>query len=227
MNVRNASDGLAIMQPYFFPYLGYYSLAMVAKEFVFFDDVQYIKKGWINKNVLGNGASIIVPLQKASINKKICDIKLLDDIRWKQKLLNSVWHCYRGAPYFDRAYSLVSEVLEQPHETAADIAIDSIVRTCQHLNINLDWKKSSESFSATCTLRKEHRIQAILEAKGMSRYYNLMGGQAIYSKDDFKVRGYDLHFVNNLSALKVSIIDYLMKLPSDDILCVINDFELV
>ncbi|KFF49834.1 hypothetical protein GY26_06685 [Gammaproteobacteria bacterium MFB021] len=61
----------------------------------------------------------------------------------------------------------------------------------------------------------------------MSRYYNLMGGQAIYSKDDFKVRGYDLHFVNNLSALKVSIIDYLMKLPSDDILCVINDFELV
>jgi hypothetical protein len=95
---------LAIMQPYFFPYLGYWQLIHAVDRFIIYDDVNYIKGGWINRNRLlinGEPSYITVPLNQSSSNKRICDIALDQSSLWRNKLVKMVEMTYRKSPYFN------------------------------------------------------------------------------------------------------------------------------
>src|SRR5437016_5023773 len=95
---------VAIMQPYFFPYLGYFQLVNAVDTFVFFDDVNFINKGWINRNqVLQQNTPLrfTVPLLKASQNRKINEIELSDFPAWRKQFLRSIEMNYKRAPFFD------------------------------------------------------------------------------------------------------------------------------
>ena len=101
---------LAIMQPYFFPYLNYYQLLDAADLFVVLDDVAFINRGWINRNyILLNGAPHLftVPLKKASQNRIIKDIETAEHENWRTKLLTLLTHAYSRAPMFHRAFSVI------------------------------------------------------------------------------------------------------------------------
>ena len=104
---------LAIMQPYIFPYIGYFSLIHSVDKFVFFDDVNFIKRGWINRNkILSSKKELLfsIPLKKASQNKLINEIFIADEVPWEDKLLRTIEHSYGREPGFIKAYPLIEEV---------------------------------------------------------------------------------------------------------------------
>ncbi|MBT2785998.1 MULTISPECIES: WbqC family protein [unclassified Halomonas] len=219
-------SSIAIMQPYFFPYGGYFSLASASDTFVFFDDVNFIKKGWINRNKLCNDINIVVPLRKASINKKINEIEIINEKNWRTKLLNSLNHCYHKAPYFDNIYSLVECVIEPQYKSIADMARESIVRSSEYLSLNCHWEVSSTHYPETATQKGAQRLQAITKGNRCSHYYNPIGGIELYSKEDFLKRGIHLEFISNNSMGKISILDYMMRHPPDTIKKLINEYNI-
>ena len=103
---------LAIMQPYFFPYVGYWQLLNAVDRFVVYDDVNYIKGGWINRNrILINGkpSYITIPLNRASPNNLICDLTLQTSPVWRRKMIKSIENTYRKAPYFDEIFPTIEK----------------------------------------------------------------------------------------------------------------------
>ena len=101
---------IAIMQPYFFPYLGYWQLMNIVDKFVIYDDVNYIKRGWINRNrilVEGKPFYIHVPVMKASQNKIINEMEVFVDSSLRKKELKTIELAYKKAPFFDSVYPLI------------------------------------------------------------------------------------------------------------------------
>lgn len=219
------SNSIAIMQPYFFPYGGYFSLAAAADTFVFYDDVNFIKRGWINRNILCNNIAMTVPLQKASINKKINQIKVMEDQTWRRKLLNSLTHCYRKEPFFEATYTLVESVVQAEHSSIADMAIDSIIKTCKHLSLNCQWEVASKQYNHTDQHKGQERLQIISKEKKCLHYYNLAGGKDLYLKEDFSNNGITLEFISNKEMKKISIIDYLMRFSAQENNKLISNYE--
>ena len=114
---------LAIMQPYFFPYIGYWQLIHAADRFVIYDDVNYIVRGWVNRNrILINGAPsyITVPLRSASQNRKICDIDIQPSATWRSKMTRTVELAYRKAPFFAEAFPVVGGVIQHEASNLSD-----------------------------------------------------------------------------------------------------------
>src|SRR3954471_16575208 len=101
---------IAIMQPYFFPYIGYFQLVHTADVFVFYDDVNFINRGWINRNrILLNGKDwmFTIPCNDASQNKLIKDITVQADVKGMQKMLTTIQTAYKKAPYFADVYPII------------------------------------------------------------------------------------------------------------------------
>lgn len=191
---------LAIMQPYFFPYLGYFQLVSAVDCFVFYDDVAFIKQGWINRNrILANGTPIYftVPLSKASsyvpINKTL--INQTQYPKWKQKLLRTLKHQYSHALYFDNVFDLVQEVLASETEDIASLAIRSTELCSNYLRINTDFKISSLDFPSTGA----HGVERVLDICQMSKahsYVNAHGGKNLYDQAEFEEQNIELTFLN-------------------------------
>src|SRR5689334_20042887 len=117
---------LAIMQPYFFPYIGYFQLINAVDKFVVYDDVSFINKGWVNRNnILVNGrvSLFTVPLKRASQNKLIKDIELVNEARWKNNFLKTIEHAYKKAPYYKTVFSLISDVIFSERKYITELAL--------------------------------------------------------------------------------------------------------
>lgn len=120
---------IAVMQPYLFPYAGYFNLLAQVDKFVFFDDVNYINRGWINRNRLllaGDVRYFTIPLIKASQNLKINQIYIQPKDIWLQKTLHTIKQSYAKAPNFHAVYDLLKEVFAGDSLTISDMARDSI-----------------------------------------------------------------------------------------------------
>ncbi|MDQ3534602.1 MAG: WbqC family protein, partial [Bacteroidota bacterium] len=120
---------IAIMQPYLFPYIGYFQLINAVDKFVLLDDVNFINKGWINRNKLlinGKSCYFTVPLEKASQNKLIKDILIASDANWKGKLLKSIELAYKKAPHFGQIYTLVEKIIYSNYKTISELVHQSI-----------------------------------------------------------------------------------------------------
>ncbi|MFS2015445.1 WbqC family protein [Massilia sp. CT11-108] len=187
---------LAIMQPYFFPYIGYFQLIAAADKFVFYDDVNFIKNGWINRNRLvlaGTTRYITVPLAGASPFLKINQINLQDGEGWRRKLLESLRHSYSKAPYFDDVSALVQEVLVA-NEKISEVAKASLTAVCRHLGLEREFVSSS-SIYGNDALSGQARVLDICSKEGATAYYNLPGGKDLYSEQDFARQNISLHFI--------------------------------
>ena len=194
------SKRLSIMQPYVFPYIGYFHLIESADKIVFYDDVNYLKRGWINRNkILVNNAEYLFtfPVVKASQNKLINEIVPLADDKFKDKFLSLIAVSYKKAPYYNEVKDLVSKVLHQNSLNAADLAINSIVEVYGYLNRELNWTKSSTCSGETKGMDKAERLIRITTDLGYKKYINAIGGQEIYSKEYFRNRGVQLNFVQS------------------------------
>ncbi len=222
---------LGVMQPYIFPYIGYFQLINAVDRFVVYDDVTFIKQGWINRNrILLNGAPHIftVPLKNASsyvaigkteINKPLYEV-------WSRKFLKTLAG-YAKAPHYAVVHDLVSGVLNGGHDTICSLAADSITATCDYIGIATAFVPTATHYNNN-GLKAQERIIDICKKVGADTYINATGGKDLYNKEDFERAGLTLKFIKTHSITYpqsgnefvpwLSIIDVMMFNTPDTIL---------
>lgn len=184
------------MQPYFLPYIGYFQLVAAADLFIVYDDVEYTKKGWINRNrILRDGADtmITLPLKKDSDFLDVVDRRLADDFR-PRKMLAQIEGAYRKAPHYGVTRDLLDDVFSCEDRNLFGFIHHSITRVCAHLGIETPIRVSS-SFGLDRGLKGAERVLALCAAAGADAYVNPIGGVDLYSKSAFAARGVDLSFL--------------------------------
>ncbi len=191
---------IAIMQPYLFPYLGYFQLINAVDTFVFYDDVNFIKRGWINRNQIlvdNKLALFTVPLKKASQNKLINEIETAIDEKWLVQFFKTIEQNYKNAPYFNETFQILKKVFGKKHIKISSLAIDSALEISKYLQINTKFEVSSITYPNSIDLSKAERLIAICKENGSDWYINPSGGKELYQKDTFNNEGITLSFIEN------------------------------
>ena len=189
---------LAIMQPYFFPYIGYFQLIAAVDLFIVYDNIKYTKKGWINRNrMLQNGKDVMfsLPLKSDSDYLDVCERELAEDFN-RDKLLNQFKSAYRPAPYFAQTFRLVEQIVRYEDRNLFRFLHHSIVRTCEHLGIATEIRISS-SIAIDHDLKNQDKVLALCQAAGASTYVNAIGGMELYSRETFLEKGIELKFIQS------------------------------
>lgn len=226
----------AIMQPYFFPYIGYFQLIHAVDKFVVYDDVNYIKRGWINRNrILEKGKSVYFTLETrgASQNKLINEVQVGENA---DKLVRTLKHNYSKAPFFQETISLVESLLRYEERNIARYVTHCLKGICDYLGIRTEILVSSRHTQKT-DLKREQRLISICRELGCRRYINAIGGKKLYRHEDFLREGIELKFLkpllitypqfNNEFVPWLSIIDVLMFNSQTDVKNMLKQFVLV
>lgn len=191
---------VAVVQPYIFPYIGYFQLINEVDAFVFYDDVNFIKGGWINRNrILSNHDPVLfsIPCIKVSQNKLINEIEINKTSKDYLKILKTIEFSYKKAPFFDEVFSIVETVLNSDHSLISELASESIQQICQYLDITTKFYMSSEHFSESKGMDRADRLIHITKALEGNTYINPIGGQELYDKTYFKNNDIDLYFLTS------------------------------
>lgn len=231
---------VAIMQPYFLPYVGYFHLINSVDEFVIYDNIQYTKKGWVNRNrILVNGSDklLTLPLKKDSDYLDVKDRVLADN--WeaeKIKILNQIMVSYKKAPYFDEVFSIVDSIFKLPNNNLFEFILESLYKICVYLEIDTKITISSD-VDIDHTLRSRDKVIAICKKLNASTYINAIGGQELYDIQDFNNEGLNLKFIKspplNYKQFKnefipwLSILDVLMFNKKSDITKYLTQYTLI
>jgi len=222
---------VAVMQPYFFPYLGTYQLAAAVDEFVFFDDVAFIKKGYIHRNALlldGSAHPFSIPVRNASQNRTIREHEYAGDWRGFLALVSAA---YRKAPRFDAAMPLVEAIAMDPDENVARKNALTLQRVFEYLGIDKRWSFSSQTPAPA--LRGQDRILDLCRHRGATTYVNAAGGREFYSAAAFEAAGIALRFLRTLPhaypqrgtdgfIANLSMIDLLMHCAPEEIAALLS-----
>jgi hypothetical protein len=229
---------LAIMQPYFLPYIGYWQLINAVDVFVIYDNIQYTKKGWINRNrFLQNGTDALftLPLKKGS---DFLDVRErgFSDAFDRRKMLRQFSTAYSKAPYYDEAMPLITGIVEYGNTNLFGYILNSVNALCRHLDIKAEIVISS-NVSIDHGLKAENKVMAICKSLQAETYINAIGGQSLYSKDWFAAQDVDLKFIKSGSIEYrqfggefvpwLSILDVLMFNSIDSVKEMLDDYILV
>lgn len=189
---------VGIMQPYYFPYIGYFQLIAAVDVFVLYDNIKYTKKGWINRNrILQNGIDVVfsLPLKAGSDSLDVRDRQLAGTFD-PSKLLHQLRASYHRAPYFSETMDLVREVQSFGDRNLYSFLAHSIGCICSHLGLATEIRVSS-GVAIDHTLKGEDKVLAICEAVGAKTYINSIGGVDLYSRETFERRGVMLQFLRS------------------------------
>ena len=235
---------LGIMQPYFFPFLGYWQLMNAVDEYLIIDDVNYIKGGYINRNrILVNGEPFYfgIPVRKASQNKLICEHEQGLDEATVSKLLATLKSSYAKAPYFEDTYAHVKEVLEfgltDEGRNLADFLDNANRLTAKKLGITTPILRTSKDVHLDGEYKKEHMVVAYCKKRNATDYYNASGGTGLYFQQFFRENGLGLKFVKMNDSVRykqftddftqsLSIIDVMMFCSEEEIADLLTQFTL-
>lgn len=229
---------LAIMQPYFFPYIGYFQLIAAVDLFIVYDNIKYTKKGWVNRNrMLQNGKEVMfsLPLKNDSDFLDVRERELAAGFN-RDKLLNQFKEAYRHAPHFEQTFPLVKQIVRYEDANLFRFLHHSIIKTCEHLGIKTEIRKSSE-IAIDHNLKNQEKVFALCDAVGATTYVNAIGGMELYSREAFREKHIDLKFVQSKPFEYaqfgdgfipwLSIIDVMMFNSKEETLaCVTGNFRL-
>lgn len=231
----------AIMQPYFFPYIGYWQLINAVDTFVILDDVNFIMRGWINRNnILLNGKTYLfsIPLDKPSQNKLICDTKLKFPEVEKLNFLKTIQLAYKKAPYFDDVYPIFSKIILTDDDDLTNFIHESLVEVCEYLELKTKFLRSSE-IEKDNSLKAEEKIIEICKKLNTDMYINLAGGKELYNHNNFEKENLTLRFINidfdniqykqfkNEFIQGLSFLDIIMFNSKEEIKSLLNKYTLV
>lgn len=238
--LRPQQHSLAIMQPYLFPYLGYFHLIEATNEIVFYDDVNYTKKGFINRNnILLNGKAhrFSIPIEKASQNKLINESYPKMDDKYLRKFFETLEVAYKKAPFYEEVLEMIEDVFDSGYDTIADMAIFSIVKTYEYLGKDIKYLRSSICSPETQGIEKADRLIRITKKLGYENYINAAGGRDIYTKEQFDKKGIQLSFIqskwseylqyDNEFVSGLSIIDLLMFNSPESVMEHLEEYSLI
>jgi len=229
------------MQPYLFPYIGYFQLINAVDEFIIYDNIQFTKKGWINRNrILVNGTDeyITIPLKKDSDFLDIKDRYLSQEwINERKKILNRITESYRKASHFNIIYPIIERIMMYEDKNLFAFIFNSLKELNQYLDIKTPLIVSS-IISINHDLKAENKVIELCKARKAKTYINPIGGVELYNKETFNNKGLELKFLeaNNITYPQfkndfvsfLSIIDVMMFNSLEDIKLIINkDYNLI
>lgn len=223
------------MQPYFFPYIGYYQLAHCADEFIFYDDAAFIKQGYINRNRILLGAepyTFSLAVKNISSFRPIKNHEYLNDFSTFKKQLYS---SYSKAPHFGSTIELVEQVLDDGNNNVAYKNALSLIKVFGYLGLEKQFSFSSD-IKINEDIRGQDRVIEICRLKSANQYINSPGGKSLYSKADFSTHGIelsfietgDIHYRQKVSRFtpNLSMIDMLMWCDKDSIIKHLSNYTL-
>lgn len=229
---------LGIMQPYFLPYIGYFQLMSAVDKYVIYDNIEYTKKGWINRNrILRNGsdALITIPLEKDSDYLDIRERYVSKNFD-RKKLINQIREAYRKAPFFDTVMPLLENIINKEEDNLAHYIFYSVEQIKTYLQIETELIVSS-TIDMDHTLKGQDKVIALCKELKATSYYNSIGGQALYSKEDFTRENIELSFLSsNPIEYKqfgenfvpwLSIADVMMFNSVEDIKKLLGNYKLI
>lgn len=212
---------LGIMQPYFFPYIGYWQLISAVDKYVIYDDVNYIKGGWINRNrILLNGKEhyFNVYLNGASPNKLINEVEIGDKVL-NGKNLKTLEQAYKKAPFYKQVYPILEETIQSGIGNLARYNGYIIKKICEYLEVNTELIYSSE-IEKDNSLKGKEKVISICKTLNADKYINAIGGKMLYNPKEFAENGVLLAFLKTDDIMynqfsgefvkNLSIIDVLM-----------------
>ncbi|QUE30985.1 WbqC family protein [Francisella philomiragia] len=227
---------VAIMQPYFFPYIGYWQLISAVDTFVIYDEVTFIKQGYINRNnILVNGEKKYLTLETigASSNTKIKEVRVG---RNRKKLLRTLQNAYFKAPYFNTIMPMLESMINNPDDKLSTFLGNQILEICKYLDINTNIIYSSQ-LDFDNTRSAQDKVIDICTELHSTQYINAIGGSKLYNIDDFDIKNIKLNFIdtqiieykqfNNEFVPYLSIIDILMFNSKETIKKMLQKYSLV
>ena len=231
---------IAIMQPYFFPYIGYFQLFKESDEFVLYDKIKYTKKGWINRNriLTNNGIEYItLPLKKDSDYLTVCERELSQT--WDNdriKMVNRLTNYYRKSPFFKEHFDIINQCINQNERNLFDFIHGSIKIINNYLELKTPIVVYSD-LGIDESYKNKEKVIEICKTLGADKYINPIGGVGLYSKEEFLTHGIELNFlkVNGVTYYQgqdtfsgsLSIVDILMFNSKEDIKNFLNKYILV
>lgn len=244
---------LAIMQPYFFPYIGYFQLIQAADKMILYDLVTYRKASWINRNRLIDRSkkaitSFGVPVQKFRFGTLVRDIRINQTTDWPAYIGRLIYYNYKKAPQFDTVYPLVKELLTFETDSIHEFNSNAIKQLASFINIdteitheNTHYIKLEEELALMelhdLSNVKSRRIIEICRREGSPHYLNPSGGQALYQRSTFLDAQMGLSFVKSGEISykqfiepftpNLSILDVLMHNSKEQVQQYINNYSLV
>ena len=229
---------LAIMQPYFFPYIGYFQLIKSVDKFVIYDNIQYTKKGWINRNrYLQNGhdALFTIPLKNGSVSLNINERCIADSFNAK-KLISRLSSSYSRSPQYKTVMPLVEKCILSDERNLFDYIYFSIKSLCGYLDISTELQISSQ-INIAHELKGQEKVIEICRKMEASEYINAFGGLKLYSKETFINNGITLKFIksklieyeqfNTTFVPWLSIIDVMMFSSAKEIHLMLDKYEFI
>ena len=229
---------LGVMQPYFFPYLGYFDLINRTDTWVVFDTVQYISRGWMNRNRIlhqnrADWQYINMPVKKHAQTAPITSIEIADDPKWKDRILGQLIHYRKHAPYYQEVTALLEGCFSTSTTSLSQLNVETLERVCAYLDIPFNYQYSSElALDLDSVEGAEAKVLAIAETLGATEYINPSGGRDLYNPDNFSRAGIQLHFQAFESFAyscggytfipNLSIVDVMMWNPPDAIKAHLN-----
>ena len=234
---------LSIMQPYFLPYLGYFSLIKHTDEFILLDTVQFIRHGWIERNRILKPSDgwqyIMVPLKKYSRETIIKDIEINNDQQWKEKILAQLQHYKKQAPYFSNVIDILNEIFSKEYATIVDLNLASLKTVCNYLGINTPIQVFSlMNIDIEPANAPDEWALNICKALGnVDEYWNPPGGQSFFDRKKYENAGINLKFHSailtdydqkrNVFTPGLSIIDVMMFNSVEEINKMLDNYELL
>lgn len=225
---------LAVMQPYIFPYIGYYQLVYASDVFILYDDVSFIKQSYINRNnILASGKSLrfTLPVLGASSNVLIQNLDYSDS----RKIIRTIAQAYTKAPYFEDVFPIIEYVFNQESRGITHINYLSIQVVFEYLGINKKMLIASQ-INYDRTKERANRLIELSKIYNCDHYINSQGGKALYQKEHFEEHGVKLSFIEteiqsynqniNEFVPYLSMIDILMNCSKEDVIKMLKGYEL-
>ena len=191
---------LSIMQPYLLPYFGYWQMLNVVDQFILYDDVNYIKNGWINRNnLLDNGKShfFTLALNGASSFKLINETHIVDSAESRNKVISYIKNAYRKAPYFKEVFPMIEAIINYPETNIALLLENHFRVIADYLKIDTEILVSSE-IEKDCSLKGQDKVLDICKRQGATVYINAIGGTELYQREAFAAQDIELKFIKTV-----------------------------
>ena len=232
---------LAIMQPYFFPYVGYFQLLHAADTFVVYDDVQYMKGGWINRNqILGTNGKMLftVPVSNGSPSARIHEVAIAERqmAAWWKKFRKTLEQAYRNAPGRDRVLAMLQDLVDAQHRDIASLNLHALRSAAAWLKLDVRIVPSSSVYGND-QLHGIERVLDICRQEQCTTYVNAPGGMALYEPAVFRAQNVDLRFVKSSFTPYgpaperfvpgLSILDVMMNVGREDVQPILHAYELI
>lgn len=229
---------LGIMQPYFFPYLGYWQLINAVDKYVVYDDVTFIKGGWISRNNIllnGTGHMITLQLDNASSFRNINEIAISVNVKARTKILKTIEQAYKKAPFYEKIMPMLENLIMNS-KMISELNYEAILCINHYIGIDTEILLSSQ-IEKDCSLKGEEKVIHICNRLGADAYYNAIGGIELYHQAHFLKNNLELFFVkmrdvsykqyDNEFVPNLSIIDVLMFNPVEKIRTYLNEYDLL